>query len=178
MSKRKPATASKHARSPKVTGKAQRVAQAIVRSPKVAQRPVAKGLAESSSTRHRESKPLAPLAIEHQVVVRQEENYKQATNNDLKGFDFPSAAANVRAYQAKILEIAQGNMKLAFEFSQRLATIRSPVEFLILIAEFTTKRVALLGKYSIETVELGIKRIACNAVLQPNSPANQRRNQR
>ena len=161
MSKRKPATASKHARSPKVAAKAQRVTQAIVRSPKVAQRSVAEASAESSSTRHRESKPIAPLAIEHPVVVRQEESYKQATNNDLRaGFDFPSSAANVRAYQAKISEIAQGNMKLAFEFSQRLATIRSPFEFLIVIGEFTTKRVALLGKYSIEMVELGIKRIA------------------
>ena len=35
MSKRKPATASKHARSPKIAAKAQRAAQAIVRSPKV-----------------------------------------------------------------------------------------------------------------------------------------------
>ena len=51
-------------------------------------------------------------------------------------------------------------MRLAFEFSQRLATIRSPVEFLNVIAEFTTKRISLLGKHSIEMVELGTKRIA------------------
>lgn len=160
MSKRKPATASKHARSPKLAAKAQRAAQTIVRSPKVAQRSVAEASAESSSTRHRESKPMPPFAIEHPVAARQE-NYKQATENDLrKGFDLPSAAANVRAYQAKISEMAQANMNLAFEFSQRLATIRSPVEFLIVIAEFTTKRVALLGKSSMEMVELSIKRIA------------------
>jgi hypothetical protein len=66
----------------------------------------------------------------------------------------------VRAYQAKLSEMAQANMKLAFEFSQRLATIRSPVEFLNVIAEFTTKRIALLGKYSIEMLELGTKRVA------------------
>jgi hypothetical protein len=35
----------------------------------------------------------------------------------------------VRAYQAKLLEMAQANMQFAFEFAQRLATIRSPVEF-------------------------------------------------
>ena len=35
MRKRKPATASKHARSPKIATKAQRAAQTIVRSPKV-----------------------------------------------------------------------------------------------------------------------------------------------
>ena len=101
------------------------------------------------------------MAIEQPVAAR-EENYEQAiTDNGLrKGFDLPSAAANMRAYQAKLSEIAQANMKLAFEFSQRLATIRSPVELLNVIAEFTTKRIALLGKYSIEMMELGTKRIA------------------
>ena len=44
MSKRKPATTSKHARSPKVAAKAQRTTQAIVRSPKVRRSSVAGGL--------------------------------------------------------------------------------------------------------------------------------------
>jgi len=47
MRKRKPATASKHARSPKIAAKAQRATQAIVRSPKVRLRAVATGSAES-----------------------------------------------------------------------------------------------------------------------------------
>ena len=58
MSKRKPATASKHARSPKIAAKAQRATQAIVRSPKV--RSVAAGSAESSPKRRNNSKPVAP----------------------------------------------------------------------------------------------------------------------
>jgi hypothetical protein len=41
-----------------------------------------------------------------------------------------------RAYQAKLLEMAQGNMTFAFEFSQRLAAIRSPAEFLRVTTEF------------------------------------------
>ena len=83
------------------------------------------------------------------------------TDNSLsKGFDLSSAAANVRAYQAKLSEMAQANMTLAFEFSQRLATIRSPVELFNVIAEFTTKRIALLGKHSIEMIELSTKRTA------------------
>jgi hypothetical protein len=52
------------------------------------------------------------------------------------------------------------NMKLALEFTQRLAAIRSPVEFFSVIAEFTTKRITLLGKHSIEMVELSTKRVA------------------
>jgi hypothetical protein len=104
---------------------------------------------------------MAPLAIDHPVAARAE-NYEQAmTDNGLrKGFDFLPAAANVQAYQAKLSEIAQANMKLAFEFGQRLSTIRSPVELLNVIAEFTTRRIDLLGKHSIEMVELGTKRIA------------------
>jgi hypothetical protein len=71
---------------------------------------------------------------------------KQMTENDSKkGIDFLSSAnANVRAYQAKLLEIAQTNMQFAFEFAQRLATIRSPAEILSVIAEFTSKRIAML----------------------------------
>ena len=65
-----------------------------------------------------------------------------------------------RAYQAKLLEVAQANMTFAFEFSQRLATIRSPVEFFTVIAEFTSKRIAMLGKYSKEMAELSTKRTA------------------
>ena len=158
MSKRK--TASKRARSPKIAAKAQRAAQAVVRSPKVARRSVSEGSAETNLTRHKESTPMVPLAVEHPVAARGE-NCEQARMDNVlrKGFDLPPAAANLRAYQAKLSEMAQANMKLAFEFSQRLAMIRSPVELLNVIAEFTTKRIALLGKYAIELVELGTKRV-------------------
>jgi hypothetical protein len=64
-------------------------------------------------------------------------------NDSKKGFDFSSATANVRAYQAKLLEMAQANMQFSFEFAQRLATIRSPVEIPSVIAEFTSKRIAM-----------------------------------
>ena len=168
MSKRKPATASKHARSPKIAAKAQRATQAIVRSPKVRLRSVATGSAESSPKRHNDSKPMAPLvrpaaplAIENPVTALQEDFTQTMTDNSLsKGFDLFSATANVRAYQAKLLEMAQANMTFAFEFSQRLATIRSPVEFPTVIAEFTSKRIAMFGKYSKEMAELSTKRTA------------------
>ena len=168
MSKRKPATASKHARSPKIAAKAQRAAQAVVRSPKVRLRSVTTGSAELSPKRHNDSKPMAPLvrpaaplAIENPVTAPQEDFTQTMTDNSLRiGFDLSSATANVRAYQAKLLEMAQANMTFAFEFSQRLATIRSPVEFLTVIAEFTSKRIALFGKYTKEMADLGTKRTA------------------
>jgi hypothetical protein len=68
------------------------------------------------------------------------------------------ATANVRAYQAKLLEMAQANTQFAFEFAQRLATIRSPVELPGIIAEFTSKRIAMFRKHSAELVALSTKR--------------------
>jgi Phasin protein len=169
MSKRKPTTAPKHARRPKIAAKAQRATQAIVRSPKVRLRSVAADSASSPKPRN-DSKPAAPLVIpmvpppvapvviENPVTALQEDFKKTMTVNSLsKGFDLSSATANVRAYQAKLLEMAQANMTFAFEFSQRLATIRSPLEFLNVIAEFTSKRIGMLGKYSKDMAELSIK---------------------
>ena len=174
MSKRNPATASKHAHSPKIVAKAQRAAQAIVRSPKDSRlRSVETGSTESRPKRHNDSKQEAPL-VENPVTALQQEALRvenpatalqddcqqmMADNDSKKGFDFfSSAMANVRAYQAKLLEMAQDNMQFAFEFAQRLATIRSPVEFLSVMAEFTSKRIAMFGKYSKEMVELSTKR--------------------
>jgi hypothetical protein len=159
MSKRKPATASKHARGPKIAAKAHRANQAIVKSPKHSRlRSVAAGPTESPPKRHNDSKQEAPL-VENPATALQEDVKQMMRDKDSnKGFDFSSATANVRAYQAKLLEMAQANMQLAFEFAQRLATVRSPVEFLRVIEEFTSKRVAMFRKYSKEMTELGTNR--------------------
>ena len=167
MSKRKPATASKHARSPKIAAKAQRATQAIVRSPKVRLRSVAADSAESSAQRRNDSKsvaplamPAAPLVIETPVTGLQEDFKKTMTVTSWRGFDLFSATANVRAYQAILLEMAQANMTFALEFSRRLATIRSPLEFFNVLAEFASERIAMFGKYSKEMAELSAKRSA------------------
>ena len=173
MSKRKPATATKHSRSPKIAAKAQRAAQAIVRSPKVSRlRSAGPGTTELTPKRPDDSQKEA-LVVENPVTALQQEaplveNPVTALQDDCKqtmtdsgskkGTNFSLATANVRAYQAKLLEMAQANTQLAFEFAQRLATIRSPVEILSIIAEFTSKRIAMFQKYSIEMAELGTKR--------------------
>ena len=169
MSKRKPATASKHTHSPKIAAKAQRAAQAIVRSPKDSRlRSVEPGSTESPPKHHNTSKQEAPLVenpvtalqqeaplVENPVTALQNDCKPTMTNNDSKkGFDLSSATANVRAYQAKLLEMAQANMQFAFEFAQRLATIRSPVEFPSVIAELTGKRIAMFRQHSKEMAEL------------------------
>ena len=76
------------------------------------------------------------------------------TDSDPEKLLFSSATANVQAYQAKLLEITQVNMQFAFEFAQRLAAIRSPVEYLSVIADFTSKRIDMFRKYSKEIAEL------------------------
>ena len=159
MSKRKPATASKQAYSPKIAAKAQRATQAVVRSPKDSRlRPVGVRSTESPPKRHDDSQQEA-LLVENPVTVLQDDSKQAMTDGDSnKGVDFSSATANVRAFQAKLQEIAQANMQFAFEFAQRLATIRSAVEFPSVIAEFTGKRIAMFRKHSTELAKLSIQR--------------------
>jgi hypothetical protein len=177
MSKRRPVMASKH--TPKIAAKAQRAAQTVVRSPKASRiPPVETGSTETAPKRHNDAKQEA-LLVENPATTLQEgvlaENAatarllenpptalqgdcKQTMTDSKKGFDFSSGAASVPAYQAKLLEMAQANMQMAFESTQRLAAIRSPVEFLGVIAEFSSKRIAMFQKYSKEMAELNAKR--------------------
>ena len=75
--------------------------------------------------------------------------------------DILEAMSDLKLYgmRASFDEIAgKGvNMQFAFDFAQKPATIRSPVEFLSVIAEFTSKRIAMFQKFSIEMAELGTR---------------------
>ena len=157
MSKRKPATASKHSHSPKIAAKAQRAAQAVVRSPKDSRLPSAGAGTTDSPPKRPDNSQQEALLVEDPVT---QDDYKQAmTDSDLNKWTiFSLATANVPAYQAKLVEMAQANVQFAFEFAQRLATIRSPAEFPSVIAEFTSKRIAMFRKYSKEMAELSTKR--------------------
>ena len=151
MTKRKAGSPSKHARSPKITAKAQRAKQVIVRSPKEGR---VAGSTESPPKRKQE----ASLG-DNPMTAFQDDN-KQTMKDIIssKGFDFSLATANVRAYQVKLMEMTQADMQVAFEFAQRLATIGSPLEFPSVIAEFTTKRISMFRKYSKEMAELSTAR--------------------
>jgi hypothetical protein len=147
MSKRKPAPTSKRARGPKI--RAQQNRQAVVRSPKnTPQRSVAAGSAESPVKLYDDSKRESSI-VECPAATRQD-GEKIRDNNPKKDIDFSLATANVQAYQAKLLEMAQANMRFAFEFGPRLATIRTPFGLFALIAEFTSRRIDMLQKHSKE----------------------------
>ncbi|MGY2904713.1 Phasin protein [Bradyrhizobium sp. URHC0002] len=166
MSKHKPA---KRARSPKIAARAQRNKQAIVRSAKDSLlRSVAASPIESPVELHDDSKQKAPIVTEQKDLIVENrvaalkaaaleaaalpDGGSQMTrdNNPKKVFDFSLATVSMQSYQATLLEVAQANMKFAFEFSQRLATIRSPFDFFALIAEFTSRRIDMFGKHAKE----------------------------
>ena len=159
MNKHKPATASKRVRRPKIIAKAQRAKQAIVRSPKNSSlRSVTEGSTESLPERHNDL-PQEFSLVQNPATAAQDDFKQTVGDNDSKsGFDLSSATANVRAYQAKLLEIAQANMQFAFEFAQKLATIRSPLEIFSVLAEFTSKRIAMFQKHSKEMAEFSALR--------------------
>jgi len=162
MSRRKLATKSKHSRGPKIAAKAQRVAQAVVRSPKDNRRlpSVRAASTESHPERHNEEEALVgnPMTAFHEPRLEPATALQVEPNNHpTKGPDFSSATANV---QAKLLEVAQANMQFGFEFIQRLATIKSPVEFLSVTAEFTSKRSAMFLRHSKEIAESSIRATA------------------
>jgi hypothetical protein len=159
MSKRKAATASKHARSPKIAARSHRANQDVVRGPKDNRpRLVAAGPTESPPERHNDSRQEAPFVEDPvtalQVTLQDVCNQTMPNDDSNRGFGCSSATANLQAHQAKLMEIAQANMQFGFEFAQRLAAIRSPVEFLSVIGELTSKRIAMFRKHSKEMAEL------------------------
>jgi Phasin protein len=164
MSKRKRATAPKHAHSTRIAAKAQRARQAVVRSPKQrVLRSGGAGATERPPKRHNDPQQDTLFVENPEVLVEAEtalqDDSDQMRDSSKKGSSFYSTGASVWAYQAKLLELAQANMQFAFEFARRLATIRSPAEFPSVIAEFTSKRIAMFRKHSTELAELSTKRL-------------------
>lgn len=162
QSNRKPATAPKRARQPKVAARAQRNKQAFVRSSRPL-RPITAGRTEIEV--HNEPKQDTPrqetatvenraraVALEAvlQAALQHDLSEKMRENSPKNGLDFGLLTSNVQAYKAKLLEVTQANTQFVFELSQRLATIRSPFEFWAVIVEFTGRLIIMTGKHSKE----------------------------
>jgi hypothetical protein len=56
-------------------------------------------------------------------------------------------------YQPKLLAVAQVNVQFCFEFGLRLTTIRSPTNFFVVIAEFSSRRIDMFVQQSNEIAE-------------------------
>ena len=154
MSKPKPAKSSKRARSPAIATRAHGKKQTVVKSARdnllrsVAARPI-----ESPLELHDDPKEEAPK-VEKQESPIAASAPVQVGRSQMRGFDFASATGNMVAYQAKLLEMTQANMRFALDFSQKLATIRSPFQFVDVIVVFTKRRADMLGKQSTEMAAL------------------------
>ncbi len=146
MSKRKPAKPSKRAR-PAIATRAHGKKQAIVKTARDnLLRSVAAGPIESPPELHDDPEQEAHNIEKQEAPIAAKP--VQDGPSQVRGFDFASATGNMVAYQAKLLEMTQANMRFAFDFSQRLATIRSPFQFFDVIVEFTKRRADMLGKQS------------------------------
>ena len=162
MSKRKPAKASKRARNPALATRAHGKKQAIVKSAKDnLLRSVAAGPIESLPAElHDDAQHEAPNVGKQESPKVETIEAPIATNllqdgpGQTRGFDFASATGNMVGFQMKLLEMTQTNMRFAFDFSQKLATIRSPFQFVDVMVEFTKRRADMMGKQSTEMAAL------------------------
>ena len=107
--------------------------------------PVMASQAASSPKQHDPQQEALP--VETPAAVLPDDGKQTMTRNESRNApDLSSAATSVWAYQARLLEMAQANMQFPFEFAQRLATIRSPGDFLSVSAEFTHERIAMFQR--------------------------------
>jgi len=151
-SKHRSTRVPKTARRQEMAARAHRNKQHVVRSPKESHLgSFAAGPVHSPNEVHGNLKREASVDNRARAAVL--ETILQASlqnNNPYKGFDSSSLLANMQAYQAKLLEVAQAEMQFAFDFIQRLVTIKSPFEFWAVIAEFSGRRIIMTGKQSKE----------------------------
>ena len=152
MSKRKPAKSSKRPQ-PAIATRAHGKKQAVVKSARDnLLRSVATGPIESPLELHDDPKEQAPNVEKQEAPIAA--NPVQVGPSQMRGFDFASATGNMVAYQVKLLEMTQANMRFALEFSQKLATIRSLFQFVDAIVEFTKMRADMLVMQSREMAAL------------------------
>jgi Phasin protein len=150
MTKRKPATSPKHVRKPKPVAKAHRSAPDVVRSSKHGPQATVTGEIES---------------LVHQIGDESKENAvagqdasRQAITPLNEAFGFASASAKFQAYQTKLLEMAQADLEFSLDFGRKLATVKSPLEFPGVLAEFASRRISMFRKYSKDMIEISSQR--------------------
>ncbi len=76
---------------------------------------------------------------------------------DLIRKSYSTAIEGVKAYNDKLLEFAQTNSKIAFDFAQQLLATKSPSEFLERSTEHARKQLEILTEQTKELAALGQK---------------------
>jgi predicted ATP-binding protein involved in virulence len=157
MSKRKAPKASKRMRGSKISAQPQRTKQHVVRGPK--SNPPHALAAGTTESLHDEAKPELPVVENETTALQHDVSPMMTSNNSGNWSDFSLAIAYMQAFQAKLFEMGQANMQLAFEFTQRIAATRSPFEILSVLIEFTSKPIDMFQKYTKELAELNTRRL-------------------
>src|ERR1700691_5794979 len=88
-----------------------------------------------------------------------------AEATDLMRNSYAKAIAGGQVYNDKLLEFAQTNSKVAFDFAQNLLAIKSPSEFIERSTEHARKQFEVLTEQSKELAALGQK--ATLAITEP-----------
>src|ERR1700683_5427525 len=77
-----------------------------------------------------------------------------AEATDLMRNSYAKAIAGGQVYNNKLLEFAQTNSKVAFDFAQKLIAVKSPSEFIELSTEHAGKQVESLAEQTKELTAL------------------------
>jgi hypothetical protein len=161
MSKRKPGKASKPARSPTIAARAHGKQQAVARSAKDnLSRSVAAGPIDSPLEIRDDPKQEATNVQKQETldIERREAPISASPMQNglgqMRGLASVSATGTMVAYQMKLIELTQAHLQFAFDFSQKITTIRSPFQLADVIVEFTKRRAVMLDKQSAEMVAL------------------------
>jgi phasin len=70
---------------------------------------------------------------------------------------YSTAIKGAQNYNNKVLEFAQTNLKVAFDFAQKLLAVKSPSEFMELSTEHARKQLEILTEQTKELAALGQK---------------------
>jgi hypothetical protein len=164
MSKRKPAKASKRARSPAVAARAHEQKHDIVKSAKDNLLRSASAVPIDSTPEWHDESQEENRNVEKQVALNVEKhaaakvesqetpiaaNLVQYGPGQIRGFG-ASATGKMVSYQMMLLGMTQANMRFAFDFGQKLLTVRSPFQLADLIVETTKRQADMVVKQSTE----------------------------
>jgi phasin len=84
-------------------------------------------------------------------------NVATAEATDLIRKSCSTAVEGAQLYNSKLLEFAQTNLKVAFDFAQKLMGVKSPSEFMELSTEHARKQLEILTEQAKELAALGQK---------------------
>jgi len=88
------------------------------------------------------------------MATTQTASASTAEANDLMRSSYSKAVEGGQVYNNKLLEFAQSNSKLAFDFAQKLIAVKSPSEFIELSTEHARKQFESLTEQTKELTAL------------------------